>query len=264
MAYVDFAALKQSVAIETIVPMLGLDMKQAGEQLRGPCPACRSGGKRALVVTPAKSAFYCFGGHTGGDVISLAAHIRQCSMKDAAAFLAGDSGAADAASPSRSGSTVPEERPKGDARILQPLAYLEPDHAAVAALGLSAETCAAFGAGYAPKGIMRGRLAIPVRDLGGNLIAYCGQALKDETTSLIFPKGFSPAEHVFNGHRAGELMQGGEGELILARDPLEVMIAAQNGIANAVSFFTETIAAKQLQRLSTLMVSINCDSLAIA
>ena len=52
MPFVDFAALKQRVRIEDVLPELGLEMKQHAGQWRGPCPACRSGGNRALVVTP--------------------------------------------------------------------------------------------------------------------------------------------------------------------------------------------------------------------
>ena len=88
-------------------------------------------------------------------------------MKDAAAFLAGK-GSDRQTHPS---DTVPEERGKEAARSLQPLTYLEPDHDLVQAAGLDAETARAFGAGYAPKGIMRGRLAIPIHDWQGTLIA---------------------------------------------------------------------------------------------
>jgi hypothetical protein len=249
MGYLDFAALKQCVPIDSVLPSLGLQMKFHGVQWRGPCPACKSGGKRALVVTPEKSAFYCFGGRTGGDVIALVAHIRGCAMKDAAAFLAGserpESGAGKAVD------TVPEERRKEDARSLQPLTYLQADHPAIVGLGLQPETCVHFCAGYAPKGIMRGRLAIPLHDSGGILVAYCGQSVDGGEPGLIFPNGFDPQSVIFNAHR---IVEAGEADdaspLILARDPLEVMLAWQNGIANVVSFLTSFATPGQLERLS--------------
>jgi CHC2 zinc finger len=268
MPFVDFAALKQRVAIDDVVPLLGLDLKLRGVQWRGPCPACRTGGERALVVTPEKSAFYCFGGKTGGDVIALVAHIRGCSMKEAADELArlsgqGSGGGRRDGDPDSS-ATVPEERKKEAARSLQPLAYLQSDHQAVLSLGLTGETCEAFGAGFAPKGIMRGRLAIPVHDQGGTLVAYCGQALAGESPALIFPNGFRPWELIFNAHRLTKTGQDGEGEIILARDPLEVMITWQNGIANAVSLLTEAIRPEQLEMLSGLMDRLKCEHLHIA
>ena len=247
MTYVDFAVLKDEMPIEKAIDRLGLTMKQRNGQWRGPCPACKAGGERALVVTPSKRAFYCFGGRVGGDVIALAAHIRDCSMKDAALFLVEENSTVLGNSTSSKAVTVPEERKKEDVRNLQPLSYLQSAHQSVRSTGLEEETCEQFGAGYAPKGIMRGRLAIPVHDWQGTLIAYCGRAVKEESPNLIFPNGFRCQEHLFNAHRTGE------GELVLMRDPLDVLLAAQNGIENSVCFLTETLSPHQLQILASFM-----------
>jgi hypothetical protein len=53
-------------------------------------------------------------------------------------------------------------KPPGE-RELKPLDYLVFSEA-VETLGLTEATCTAWGAGYAPKGIMRDRLAIPIHD----------------------------------------------------------------------------------------------------
>jgi hypothetical protein len=100
--------------------------------------------------------------------------------------------------------TVPEERRKEDTRSLQPLTYLQTDHPAIAGLSLQPETCMRFGAGYAPKGIMRGRLAIPLHDPGGRLVAYCGQSVDGGEPGLVFPNGFDPQFVIFNAHRIVE------------------------------------------------------------
>ena len=84
MPFIDFAELKGRVHIEDVAQMLALDLRPHGPQLRGSCPTCRSGGDRALVVTPAKQAFYCFGGsvllaakrHTSGRTTSVGADHR--------------------------------------------------------------------------------------------------------------------------------------------------------------------------------------------
>ena len=259
MAYVDFATVKEQVPIEQAIERLGLSLKQRNGQWRGPCPACQSGGERALVVTPAKRAFYCFGGRVGGDVIAFAAHVRECSMKAAAEFLSeGNSTNANTSTVSRNSTrseTVPEERSKEDVRNLRPLTYLQPGHETVLELGLEEDTCLSFGAGYAPKGIMRGRLAIPIHDWNGNLVAYCGHTLGNDSPTLIFPNGFRPEEHIFNANRIGE------GELVLMRDPLDVLLATQNGIDNAVCFLTETVTPHQLQILAAFMDSSGIETL---
>jgi DNA primase len=64
--------------------MLGLNLVLHGSQYRGGCPVCKTGGDRALIVTPAKGLFHCFAKKAGGDAIALTAHIRGTSVKDAA------------------------------------------------------------------------------------------------------------------------------------------------------------------------------------
>lgn len=246
MSFVDFAEVKASHPIETIAERLALKLIKRGEQLRGPCPVCEKGGDRALVVTPSKAAFYCFAGQTGGDAIALAAHIRGETMKQAANWIVGDQNPT-----SGEGNTdaAPNER-KGneDRRLLKPLTYLEPDHEALKPLGISPETLAEFGAGYAPKGIMRGRLAIPIRDWEGNLIAYCGQSVSDgQSPKLIFPNCFEPEKHIFNADKIQD------SELILARDPLTVLSATEAGIVNLICFLTLEMTSLQLQMLAALM-----------
>lgn len=256
--FIDFQEIKKTVTVEQGVALLGLQLKPSGVQLRGPCPACNAGGDRALVITPAKQAFYCFGLGQGGDVIALVAHIKGLPMREAAAFLAGSG--LDQPAPSGSsgqvrtpGATVPENKKAG----LNPLTYLLPEHPAVQALGISPETCSHFGAGYAPKGIMRGRLAIPIHDPKGELVAYCGRAVKDESPSLIFPNGFRPEAHIFGAHAIQP------GPLYLMSDPLAVMRAFEGGIDNAVSFLTETISPQQLEMLSSLMDEKKCETIEI-
>lgn len=63
--FIDFQALKQEIKIEDTVPLLGLKVSRFNDQMRGPCPTCKSGGDRALVITAAKSVYYCFAASEG-------------------------------------------------------------------------------------------------------------------------------------------------------------------------------------------------------
>ena len=252
--FIDFQLLKQNVKIEDLVPRVGLTLKQQGGQWRGPCPVCKSGGDRALVVTPAKGAFYCFAAQQGGDVIALVSHLKGVGPREAAEFIVENcSPASQPAAPVRKAtvlSTVPEKEKAG----LNPLTYLQPDHPALAELGISPETAQAFAAGYAAKGILRGRLAIPLHDGDGKLLAYCGRTVKNESPLLTFPNGFEPASIIFNASRVTG------GELTLVRDPLQVLTAFESGIDNVVAFLTESISPQQLEMLAALMDEKHCDS----
>lgn len=163
MAFFDFDEIKRSVSLSSAAQMLGLQLKQNGAQMRGPCPACAKGGDRALVITEGKG-WFCFAAHSGGDVIALTAHIKNVPVKDAAAILAKATQTVPA--------TVPQETAEG--KTLAELPYLEHDHAAVIAIGFDPDLAKALGIGYAPKGLMRGTVAIPIRDADGTLQGYVG------------------------------------------------------------------------------------------
>jgi DNA primase len=187
MPFVDFQEIKKRISIEDAVKVLGLKMKPGNNQLRGPCPRCNEGGDRALVITPSKSAYFCFAEKKGGDQIALAAHIRACSVRDAAVFLSGEESTGTSISTSTSGSTVPKsEGGERSDRTLQPLSYLESDHEAVSAVGFDPEFCRHHGIGYAGRGIMRGTVAVPFRDEHGTLLGYIG------ITEAKLPADFTP------------------------------------------------------------------------
>ena len=258
-SFVDFKQLKSNVTIDQAVKMLGLELKPHGQQLRGRCPIHKGTSDREFVVTPAKGLFYCFGPCGGGDLITLVAKVKGVPTKEAASLIAEHFGAGSSTVPGNrtvSGNTSPQpsSRQETAARGLQPLAYLEPAHDLVQALGVSPETVESFDAGYAPKGIMRGRLAIPIHDRGAKLLAYCGRTVRNESPTLIFPNGFDPAGVIFNAHRVTA------GELTLVRDPLQVLMAFESGIDNVVAFLTEAITAQQLEMLAALMDEKKCET----
>src|SRR5580658_4461313 len=85
--FVDFETLKARINIDKTIPLLALKMRQHGDQYRGPCPACRQGGDRALAINSGKQSYYCFSQRKGGDLIALVAHLRGMTQKDAATYL---------------------------------------------------------------------------------------------------------------------------------------------------------------------------------
>jgi hypothetical protein len=253
---VDFAELKQRVSIEQVAAWLGARLKPHGPQLRGPCPICKAGGDRAFVITPAKGCYYCFGEcKQGGDAIALVANAKDLSVKEAAEAIAQHFGLTQKETvPDRS----PQPQPPQEKGVLKPLDHPQADHETVHALGLSQETAAAFGLGYASKGILRGRVAVPIRDGAGVLLAYCGIATaKDQSPRFLFPSNFDPVTAIFNSDRVEE------GELNLLSNIVQVLEAFENGVENSVCFLTESITAQQLEHLASLMDQKKCESVQI-
>ena len=258
MSYVDFAELKARVSISDVLVMLGVDLKHFkthGDQLRGACPIHEGDNPRGFVITPSKGLWYCFSGCGGGDIIKLVSKMRKLPPKEAAELIAERFG-----NPTvPRNSTIPpggnRTVPKNEKGALKPLDYLLPEHEHVQALGVSPETAAAWESGYAPKGLMRGRYAVPLKTKDGALVAYVGIAVAEEQSPrLHFPNGFDPQSIIFGADRAET------GSLTLVRDPLQAIIAAQSGIDNVIAFLTPTISAQQFEQLASLMDEKQCET----
>jgi DNA primase len=258
MPFVDFAELKTRVSIEQAMPMLGLNLAPHGGQYRGPCAACKTGGDRALIVTPAKGLFYCFAKRTGGDVIALTAHIRGISVKEAADHLERALGTVQnsTSTVSKNRATVPQAQEARKQPAFDPEAYaarLDASHASLAPLGISPDTLKDWKAGYSNSGTNRGRLAIALYDRNGNILGFAGRSLGDEQPALTIPNGINPQEIIFGGDRVEA------GTIYLVRDVLDVLKAHESGVTNCVCFLTE-ISALQIEMLAALMATKHCDT----
>lgn len=259
MPYIDFADLKSRATIMQAAQMLSLKLKSSGHQQRGPCPACNSGGDRALVVTPDRGLFYCFPSKTGGDLIKLVAHIKGVSQNEAAQLIQAEIGGTVLTVPAPKPGTVPYSSPTAPQNKkagLNPLPYLEPEHPSVQALGISPATAEAFGSGYAGKGVLRGRYAVPIHGKDSTLLAYVGIAVSKEQSPRLLFHNFDPASIIFNAHRVFD-----GGDLFVCRDPLEVLLAVENGVApeNVVAFLSDGISAQQFEMLAALMDEKNSE-----
>ena len=195
MAFIDFAAVKAAVSIEDAVALLSLELTPSGSQLRGPCPVCQRGGDRALVVTPAKGLFVCFGADRkcGGDQLALVAHISGLSVREAAEWLAGtvtvqpEPVTSNQLLVSKKRATAPQAQQKAATTRettraeFDPVAFLEKLEYTeeVAATGLSEEDANALGVGF-----YRGKLYQAVRWPNGDIAAFT----HPEGSSLKFPK----------------------------------------------------------------------------
>jgi DNA primase len=258
MPFVDFAAVKTRVTIEEAAHKLGLELKPSAGKLRCACPV-HGGGDRAIVITPEKGLFCCFGSKpmAGGDQIQLVAHIRQIPVKEAAEFLDGTVPQSRNDSPQNKASSTLPTSPPGRKPGFDVDAYaskLDPGAPALSPLGISADTLKAWRAGYSNSGTNRGRLAIALHDRDGNTIGFAGRALGNEQPSITIPNGINPQEIIFGSERVEE------GTLYLVRDVLDVLKAHESGVSNCVCFLTE-ISALQIEMLAALMATKHCNTI---
>ena len=82
---------------------------------------------------------------------------------------------------------------------------LEAEHPYLVERGISKETVETFGIGYCSLGLMKGRIASPIHNERGELIAYAGRwaakEIPDDTPKYLLPDGFEKQAVLFNLNR---------------------------------------------------------------
>jgi DNA primase len=93
----------------------------------------------------------------------------------------------------------------GKAIVNAPLDFtlkgLDPDHSYLLERGFTRQTIDHFELGYASRGLMRGRIAIPLRDDAGQLVGYAGRLVDDSQASPENPKFRLPTARDHDGKR---------------------------------------------------------------
>ena len=100
---------------------------------------------------------------------------------------------------------------KAAAPVNAPLTFalkLDAEHPYLAERGVPAEVVALFGLGYCSRGVMAGRICIPIHDAAGQLVAYAGRWPGDDMPEgverYLLPKRFEKSRVLFNLHRVGD------------------------------------------------------------
>lgn len=209
MTNVNFQEVKSKITLEMVLDDLNIVLSKKGNSLRGQCPICESNSDRVFVVTPGKG-WYCHECRRGGDVISLTQHVSgHNSAREAAISLA------------RKFLHEPQET------TLRPLEYLVHDHEKLVSRGWMSDTIAHFKGGYAPRGIHRGKLALPIHN--PDLVAYVGIDL--DTMEMSFPKNYDPSRSGVIGLDTINL----EETVWIVSHPTLLFDLYENGIENAVA-----------------------------
>jgi DNA primase len=126
------------------------------------------------------------------------------------------------------------------------LKRLDATHPYLTERGFTPETIAHFGLGHYQKGIMAGRIAIPIHNEQGELVGYAGRwpgSPPEGEGKYKFPTGFHKLQVVFNLHRAREHTNGNG--LIVVEGFFDAMRLWQAGFPNAVALMGSVLSAAQ-------------------
>ena len=106
-----------------------------------------------------------------------------------------------------------------------------------------------FGVGfYAGPGLLRNRIAIPIQDAQGRLVAYCGRSLDGSEPRYKFPPGFAKAHVLYNFHRAAD---GDSPGVIVVEGFFDCLKVQQAGFGSVVALMGAAFSAAQRQLLTS-------------
>lgn len=204
--WVSFAEVKRRMGLEQALRSYRIDwLRRSGrQQYRGRCPIHGGQGIEAFHANLERNVFHCFACGAGGNVLDFVAAMEGCSIREAALRLQGIQ------SPGRTtriAALTPEERKLVTKKreVTPPLKFslpVDPWHPYLMERGIDPATASYFGVGYCGRGLMSGRIAIPIHDHDGRLVGYCGRAIHGESPRYRFPAGFQKSQVLFNHHRA--------------------------------------------------------------
>jgi DNA primase len=174
------------------------------DQSRGRCPIHRGQGNEAFHANLKRGIFHCFACGAGGNVLDFVASMEGGSIREAALRLqecGGNSSIMATAARGLTGRKLVTKK-----RVNPPLDFtleLDRRHAYLGRRGINGATADHFGVGYfSGRGLMSGRIAIPIHDDAGRLVAYCGRTVDGAEPRYRFPAGFQKSQVLFHYDQA--------------------------------------------------------------
>ncbi|HVH76565.1 MAG TPA: CHC2 zinc finger domain-containing protein [Stellaceae bacterium] len=256
---IDFRTLKRKASFQIVLDRYGLTRHGAGRRHFILCPFHRET-EPSCLIDHSRNRFRCFGCGESGSILDFVAKLENCTITAAAAIVAdwckvaNDGG--EAASPREAGSKEPGRCGTGgigsgdEDAVNQPLRYrlrLDPSHPYLAERGLAPDIIERFGLGFCDCGVMSGRIAIPIHDEAGRLIAYAGRWAAAEVPRgrprYLLPRGFHKQRVLFNLHRVA-----GARELLIVESYWSVFRLSTLGVP-AVALMGRDLSAAQLALL---------------
>ena len=273
-AFVDFKAVKAAITMEQVLQHYGLleKFKRGTDSLNGPCPIHKGSNPTQFRVSLSKNIWNCFSEcKHGGNVLDFISELEHVSIH-AAALKAIEwfnldpeamAASSDKGEPAETNVPAPASKPEvkrqsaGVALVVEksvpntPLKFrldkLEREHPyLLEQRGLTLETIVDFGIGFCSKGMMAGRIAIPIHNVSGEVVAYAGRfpgEPGEDTPKYKLPQGFRKSQELFNIDRVAKEPQ--TKPLIIVEGFFDCMKLHQFGCKKVVALMGATLSAAQ-------------------
>jgi DNA primase len=271
--FVDFRAVKAAITMEQLLEHYQImdQFKRTGDSLNGPCPIHKGSNPTQFRVSTTKNLWNCFSDcEHGGNALDFICKMEKCSIHAAALkaiewfnldpeAMAGDKPETDEPQAAKSAAKTPAKTsmapkpapaPAAENNVPNaPLKFrldkLERSHPyLIEQRGLTPETIVDFGIGYCAKGMMADRIAIPIHNAKGEVVAYAGRfigAPPEGAPKYKLPPGFRKSQELFNLDRASKE----SGPLFIVEGFFDAMKLHQHGRRSVVALMGSTLSAAQ-------------------
>lgn len=267
--YVDFRDIRSRLTMEQVLQHYNLldTFKRTGHSLSGPCPIHKGTNKTQFRVDTERNIWNCFSEcKHGGNTLDFIVRMEACSIHDAALKACewfgiplqevnGDDTDTPAKAPASKATAKPKPAPAPGAEDSTPnkpltfrLEKLQRDHPYLTQeRGLTPETIIDFGLGYfaGERGLMAGRVVIPIHNVKGEAVAYAGRwpgtPPDKDTPKYKLPGGFKKSLELFNIDRAAKE----QGPLVIVEGFFDCIKIHQNGWRKVVALMGSTMSDAQ-------------------
>jgi len=271
--FVDFKAVKAAITMEQLLVHYNIldQFKRTGDSLNGPCPIHKGSNPTQFRVSTSKNLWNCFSDcEHGGNTLDFICKMEKCSVHAAAlkaiewfnldpeAMAAADNKAepteprkaAPGAKPAARPAAAPKATPESNVPN-PPLKFrldkLERQHPYLTEQRkLTPETIVDFGIGYCNKGMMEGRITIPIHNVKGEVVAYAGRFVGEpgeDTPKYKLPPGFRKSQELFNLDRA--IKEPADKPLLIVEGFFDAMKIHDHGYRKVVALMGSTLSSAQ-------------------
>ena len=269
--FVDFKAIRERLTMEQILEHYGVlhTLKRTGTRLTGPCPIHGGKNPTQFRVETEKNLWNCFSecAH-GGNTLDFIVKKDKCSLHEAALKACEwfDIPLDDVknSSPQDEPEETPERPTKPATKAVAskpedntpnaPLKFrldkIQHEHPYLIERGITLETAIDFGIGYftGDKGLMVGRVVIPIHNVKGELVAYAGRWPGEppaDTEKYKLPPKFKKMQELFNLDRA--IKEPPDQPLVIVEGYFSVFKLHQHGCRKVVALMGSSLSDAQVK-----------------
>ncbi len=208
--WIDFKALRQQLDFAKILVHYGVKLNVKGEQHHGFCPLPNHQGERrspSFSANLTKGIFQCFGCGAKGNILDFAVLMEKLDpehgedLRTVALKLQKQFGLQQAGATTKPQKPTPaDDRPRVvNAPLDFELKRLDSRHPYLLGRSFTPDTIAQFGLGFCSRGMLAGRVAIPLHDATGQLVGYAGRLVDDAQVNEDNPKYLFPGTRERDG-----------------------------------------------------------------